>query len=352
MNMSNYFFTLNREHHIGFKLLTKTDLGLDPNNVTHIGLLTNMLLFLPNDNVVKSGLLIYESYCEILNFYFDRILRESGKYNSPKIRSGNDSKNSIVIKIREIVNTDPRSNWYLAWVGLDSEEVVFWLIKEGSADYKIARKFFSKDKEILDEQSPLFQDAANYLLKRINFDSIDVQKDIEVKSQIGDLKHVYKRKDIEKAEMLFRETGKLGEELVEKYLENEKKNGRIQSFLWENKSRESGLPYDFIINDKQFIDVKSTRFEFNQYIYFSNAEIDFVTEKDDLSYSVFRVFDMDKTEKKLRICNSCNNYMNKINKPIIDIKNKMMANNTLLETLKIGVKPIDCFINIENSITL
>ena len=350
--MSDYFFTLNKEHHIGFKQLTKTDLGLDSNNVTHIGLLTNMLLFLPNDDVVKSGLLIYENYCEILNFYFDRILRESGKYNSPKIRSGKDSKNSIVVKIREIVNTDPNSNWYLVWVGLDSEEVVFWLIKEGTEDYQIAQKFFSKDKEILDEQSPSYNNAADYLLKRINFDSIDVQKDIEVKSQIGDLKLVYKRKDIEKADALFRETGKSGEELIAQYLEIEKKNGRIQSFLWENKSRESGLPYDFIIDDEQFVDVKSTRFDFDQYIYFSNAEIDFVVGKDDLSYSVFRVFDMDKTDKKLRICKSCNQYMNRINKPIIDIQQEMIAHNTLLETLKIGVKPIDCFINIQNPITL
>ena len=112
------------------------------------------------------------------------------------------------------------------------------------------------------------------------------------------------------------------------------------------------MPYDFIIDDKQFVDVKSTRFDFEQFLYFSDAEIDFVSTKDSQSYSVYRVFDMNTEEKKLRICNDCKNYIQIINPPIINVKKEMELHKTLLDTLKIGVKPNDCFVSIQNPITL
>ena len=112
------------------------------------------------------------------------------------------------------------------------------------------------------------------------------------------------------------------------------------------------MPYDFIIDDKQFVDVKSTRFDFEQFLYFSDTEIDFVSTKDSLSYSVYRVFDMNTDEKKLRICNDCNNYIKIINTPIVNIKKEMKVHRTLLDTLKIGVRPNDCFVSIQNPIIL
>ncbi len=348
--MAFFFFLFNNEERIGFKKLTVPDLGLSStSHNTHIGLYKGVLSFLPDRGVVKSAMLIYENYCEILDFYFDRILRGDGRYDSPKIKSGDDPNNSIVSKIHEIAQTDPGSNWYLAWTGLESEEVVFWLIKEGSEDYQKARSLFPKNDIVLDDTASTYRKAKEYLTKRINFVSIDVQKDIEVKSQIGDTAHIYKPKDIENAERLFKETGKRGEELIAQYLEKEKKVGNIHSYLWANKSKESGLPYDFIIDDKQFVDVKSTRFDFDQYLYFSDAEIDFATRNDRLSYSVFRVFDMGKDEKKLRKCNDCNSYMQVISTPIMSIKKEMELHNTLLETLKIGVKPNDCFVRIQQN---
>lgn len=351
--MAFFFFFFNNENRIGFKKLTIPDLGLSTtSHNTHIGLYKGVLSFLPDRGVVKSAMLIYENYCEILDFYFDRILRSDGRYDSPKIKSGDDPNNSIVSKIHDIALTDSNSNWYLAWTGLESEEVVFWLIKEGSEDYKIARTLFPKDNVVIDNTFETYNAAKEYLTKRINFVSIDVQKDIEVKSQIGDAARLYKPKDIENAERLFKETGRKGEELIAQYLDREKQSRNIISYQWVNQSKESGMPYDFIINDKLFIDVKSTRFDFEQYIYFSNAEIDFAIRKDYQSYSVYRVFDMSKDEKKFRICNDCNNYMKIINAPIISIKNEMEVHNTLLDTLKIGVKPKDCFANIHNPITL
>jgi len=351
--MAFFFFFFNDEKRIGFKKLSRADLGIsNSSNQTHIGLYEGVLEFLDDTDVVKSAMLIYDDYCDILDCSFDRIKTPEGRYRSPKIRIGSNASSSIVYKIREFAKEDINADWYLAWTGLESKELVFWLIKGGSEDYKIAQNFFPSKKSVLDEYSSTFDIAKDYLLKRINLVSVDVQKDIEVKSQIGDIARQYKPKDIENAERLFKETGKKGEELIAQYLDKEKKDGRIQSYLWANQSRESGLPYDFIIDDKQFVDVKSTRFDFEQFLYFSDTEIDFVSTKDSLSYSVYRVFDMNTEEKKLRICNDCNNYIKNINTPIVNIKKEMKVHRTLLDTLKIGVRPNDCFVSIQNPIIL
>lgn len=351
--MAFFFFFFNDEKRIGFKKLSRADLGIsNSSNQTHIGLYEGVLEFLDDTDVVKSAMLIYDDYCDILDCSFDRIKTPEGRYRSPKIRIGSNASSSIVYKIREFAKEDINADWYLAWTGLESKELVFWLIKGGSEDYKIAQNFFPSKKSVLNEYSSTFDIAKDYLLKRINLVSVDVQKDIEVKSQIGDIARQYKPKDIENAERLFKETGKKGEELIAQYLDKEKKDGRIQSYLWANQSRESGLPYDFIIDDKQFVDVKSTRFDFEQFLYFSDTEIDFVSTKDSLSYSVYRVFDMNTEEKKLRICNDCNNYIKIINTPIVNIKKEMKVHRTLLDTLKIGVRPNDCFVSIQNPIIL
>ncbi len=351
-NMAFFFFIFNNEKRIGFKKLTPPDLGISStSNQTHIGLYEGVLDFLENTDVVKSAMLIYNDYCDILNCSFDRIKTPEGEYRSPKIKTGSDVTNSIVYKIREFAKSDVSADWYLAWTGLESEELVFWLIKGDSEDYEIAKGFFS-NKKIIDESSSTFEAAKEYLQKRINFVSVDVQKDIEVKSQVGDKFRLYKPKDIERAEKLFKETGRKGEELIAEYLNREKAASRINSFVWENRSRESGLPYDFIINEKLFVDVKSTRFNFDQYLYFSDSEIDFITKKDSSSYSVYRVFDMGGEERKLRICNDCINYMNIINSPILNTKKEIEKHNALLDSLKVGVKPNDCFVNIQDPIAL
>lgn len=350
--MLDYFFKLHNEGRIGFKKLTRSDLGLDNNHVTHIGLLGDVLTFLPNDDVIRSGLLIYDDYCDILNFYFDRILRDGGDYNSPKIKSGNDRNNSIVVKIREIAKTDPNSNWFLIWFGLESEEVVFWLVKDGSNDYDYAKIFFYKDKAVFKKDLHLFKNLEHYLLERINFNSIEMQKDIEVKSLMGEGKNIYKPWDLEHAQQKFKEVGKKGEELVFEFLEKERRACRINSFVWENQSKESGLPYDFVIDGIRFVDVKSTRFDFDHYLFYSDQEIKFVADLKESNYSVFRVFELGNDETKMRICNNCVDFMQLAINPIIKIQNEMALHKAILQTLNVGVKPLDCFKEIESPIIL
>ena len=106
-----------------------------------------------------------------------------------------------------------------------------------------------------------------------------MQKDLEVVAQTGRGVHEYKPKDIEKANKYFCQTGRAGEELINEYFDKECAAGHIKSYLWMNASRESGLPFDFIVSSDSsaalHVDVKSTQFDCNQPIVFSDGEIRF-----------------------------------------------------------------------------
>ena len=117
------------------------------------------------------------------------------------------------------------------------------------------------------------------------------------------------------------------------------------------------MPFDFIINEgleaENFVDVKSTRFDFNQYLYYSDEEIGFVHSlKEDKKYSVYRVFDMDDAQKKFRICTNCMGYVSSVEADIEDLSRKMEKVQTILQSIKVGVRPNDCFSNIQPQILL
>lgn len=351
--MGFFFFFFNDEKRIGFKKLSLPDLGFsDTSHQSHIGLYEGVLNFLDNTDVVRSAMLIYENYCNVLDCSFDRIENLDGSYRSPKIRIGQDPNNSVVSKIREFAKVFPNDDWYLAWMGLESKELVFWLIRSNTQDYNIARRFFPKDNVVLKEDAPTYEAANDYLLNRINFISVDVQKDIEVRSLMGDQKNRYKIKDLENAERQFKQIGMEGESLVAQYLEREKAARRISSYEWKNRSSESGLPFDFIIDNHLFVDVKSTKFDFEQFLFYSNQEIDFAASQDKSTYAVYRVYDMRFDEKKLIICNNCQTYMQAVQQPIVEFKNAIKAQQALMQSIKMGLKPSTCFNTFSNPIIL
>lgn len=351
--MGFFFFFFNDEKRIGFKKLTRPDMGhSSSSHETHIGLYGKVLTFLADRDVVKSAILIYNNQCESLEFTFDRILRRDGKYNSPKIRKGDNIERSLVERIRNIINRDGGEDWYLSWSGLESDDVVFWLIKGASEDFQIARTFFPNDHTVLDEYSITYNAAKNYLLNKINSISIEIQKDIEVKSQIGDPLGLYKPKDLNNAERIYKQIGREGEELVEHYLEKQKLAGKIESYKWVNKSFETGLPYDFIINKKQFVDVKATRFDFEQTLFYSNREIEFASSKTINTYSVYRVYEMRSAEKKLKICSNCRAYMQSVQIPIDVFHSELEKRKALLQHINLGIKPSVCFNTINEAIIL
>lgn len=143
-----------------------------------------------------------------------------------------------------------------------------------------------------------------------------MQKDLEVVAQTGRGVHEYKPKDIEKANKYFCQTGRAGEELINEYFDKECAAGHIKSYLWMNASRESGLPFDFIVSSDSsaalHVDVKSTQFDCNQPIVFSDGEIRFISEYGRDTYQVYRVFDMSNEQKKLCIYHEISSYADAI----------------------------------------
>ena len=214
-----FFFYPNPENKIGFKQLTMADLGWSStSNQTHIGLYGDTLSFLANNDVVKSAMLIYEDYCDILSCYFDRIQNPDGTFRSPKIKIGDEAL-SVVSKIREFALAKPNENWYLLWAGLESEELVFWLMSGDSVDYQNIKRVILRDDIVCTADSPTFEAVMRCFMDKVNSVSTEIQKDMEIVSQIEQLPTKnYKRKDIETAAIKFKETGKFGEELINQNL--------------------------------------------------------------------------------------------------------------------------------------
>lgn len=152
-----------QEQMIGVKLLSDADLGRSPlSNQTHIGLSIKTLTFLRNGEIVDNAHLIYENISRSLCCNFDLILREDGRIDAPKIRKGYEG-NSIVDEIRRLCYESPGYDWYLVWFGLRNQELIFWLIREGSEDYKMFSHFLSSKMIVYSS----FQKEYNYITDTI-----------------------------------------------------------------------------------------------------------------------------------------------------------------------------------------
>lgn len=346
-----FFFFFNSEERLGFKKLSITDLGLGDSHQTHIGLYEGVLTFLKNSDEVRSAMLIYNDFCEMLDCSFDRIQNPDGTYRSPKIRVGADRENSIVTKIREFAKKSPNSEWYLLWCGLESEKLTFWLIQKDSRDYNMLSKILSEQKHVYASGDPGYKEAIDLLTQKVNSVSFNVQKEIELASQIGDIRKRFNKIDIERADKKFHLIGRRGEELVDRYLERQKSEKAINSYVWENKSKESGLPFDFVINDKIYIDVKSTSLDFDQYIYFSNQEVNFASSKNDV-YKVYRLFNVNESEAVMKICSNCNPYLATMDNNIEKFAGQINDQKAMLQSIKLGILPKNCFSTITSLIQL
>lgn len=352
-----FFFFFDIEKRIGLKKLSIADLGLgETSRQTHIGLYGEVLKFL-GDNVVTTGMLIHGSYCKMLDCFFDRIENPDGTFRSPKIRMGSSSSDSIVSKIREFASKAPQNDWYLLWAGLDNKDLVFWLIDKGSEDFKLIKGLVDAKVKIITDEDKAYDSLRKIMVDKIDRTSLGIQKDIEILSQVGGAIRRYKPYDIEKAKKQFAFIGKKGEELINEYLSQEQSAKRIESFEWKNSSRESGLPYDFLVKSKEsqelYVDVKSTRFDFTQNIVFSHQEIGFVNHlNNDAQYFVYRVFDITDESADLRICNQCLPYMSLMDANVNSFKQKIGVQKTSLIGMSLAVSPNDCFARIQNTIKL
>ena len=137
------FLKLHPKAKIGYKQLTLADLGVGGGNQTHIGLFGETIDFISDFHQQSFAQFIYEDKSKELLSFLDPIQNPDGTFRSPKIRSGNEAElnmlgtriNSVVKEIREIVQKEPDKKWYLLWFGLESEDLVFFLLKEGSVNF-------------------------------------------------------------------------------------------------------------------------------------------------------------------------------------------------------------------------
>lgn len=351
------FFHLHNEGRIGLKQLTAADLGFSgSSNQTHIGLSEGVLTYLADRDVVKYGLLVYGDTCSVCNCLFDRIANPDGSFRSPKIRKG-VAGNSLVDVIRSIAANAERDDWYLMWAGLESGQVAFWLFESSSADYEQVMLANFGKRRVMASGDAGFEIAKELFEARLNQTSVDVQKEIEKAALTGKEVRMFRRTDLEKAKALFDEIGRKGEKLVAEYLEKQKSDGIISSFVWMNSNTESGNPFDFIIDKnlstELYVDVKSTRFNFNQYLYFSDEEVKFINNlNNDESYSVYRVYDIGEEFRKMKICSGCLDKMTTTANLISSFEREMGEMNAIVQGVHIGFHPMDCFEQIATRIRM
>lgn len=301
-------FKVHNENIFGVKKLTDADLGHNEGHQTHIGLYEGILTYLSNEDEINESYLIYKNKCERLDCYFDRIKNPDGTFRSPKIRTG--ETDSIVKRIREYaLQTD--TELYLMWFSLDNKELLFLLFEKDSEDFK-----FLYNTGVIRGKFQFSQDILNYVFSRFNQTNENILVELELNSQGVQSRRTYRRIDIDRANEVFRQTGRIGEELICKYLDQLRHKSEIIDFSWMNQSRESGLPYDFKIiqnnNMERFVDVKTTRFSFDSPLVFSSQETSFISHEPIL-YSVYRTYNIANREPKLRICDNSKDKMKLIN---------------------------------------
>ena len=61
---------------------------------------------------------------------------------------------------------------------------------------------------------------------------------------------------------------------------------------------------------------------------------------------------INKEQTKLRICNKCLTYMTSMQKSILDFQTKIKNQDAVLQNIKLGIKPVNCFLEMQPTIEL
>ena len=347
---------LHSEQRIGYKPLSNADLGKSKKSgQTHIGLCQKVFTYLPNEYSYSDCILQYDNSIEHLPFYFDRIQRKDGNYDSPKTRFGNEDENTIARRIREITSTQPAdTKWYLIWFSLKDEQPVFILLNEKSQIYQditAANITFPTRASALTAKSPHFVTFLQLLEKHTAGIGVNPTEELQTADEleISVAKNAptpadFRTFDIGEAREKREKIGREGEEKIKKYFEDCKARGKILNYTWANCGKESGLPYDFILETTAdgivYLDVKTTDYQFNEQMHFSSQEIAFATSPnyENSKYHVYRVYKNDADELCLRICANARELFKSIHSFTLDYKS---AINTVarIETIKFTILP-------------
>lgn len=336
------FFNVHPEGKIGYKRLSDADLGRGTSHQTHIGLYDDILTFLHNREVEEEAMFIFNGNSCMLDCYFDRIENPNGSFRSPKIKKGGKDAVSVVTVIRDYVRSSPSDyTWYLIWFGLESEKLVFYLFNNHMNDFRAISPFIDFNKSgRLDKNNQGFSGLMKHLEDIVNNCGTDIIQELEIASQVGSTRK-FRPFDLDKANLLFKETGRLGEERVAEYLEKLKFAGNIVNYIWENKNQESGAPFDFRIQELNqnivHVDVKATQYKFEQQMIFSGQEIEFISQVP--YFHLFRVYDLSNEEHHLRVCENSKVFVPNIQTCISNFRNNIIALKSDVQSVKLAISP-------------
>ena len=294
-------------------------------------------------------MLIYNDYCDILNCEIAKIHRSNGRYDAPKISMGKRTEN-VVKKIRTFTQEAPEKVFYLLWFGLDSLTPVFWLIAEGSIDYYALNTYcnFSNMKSqrivVLDRGNLIFANVLQCVQSKMEIATIKLQTDLEQSVEMETDNPKFKDVDIKKAKKHIYEVGRLGEQLINDYLDKKKFEKQVLEYEWINKTGEKGRPFDFYIKYQngleQWVDVKATEHDFNENVIVSKNEIKFITDRTKQNeYAIYRVYSIIDTIAKLRICSECLKYIKKLYRDVDYMTQSMHDYQASLFSYKISFTP-------------
>jgi hypothetical protein len=364
----NTFFEINTKGRIGYKKITKSELGRGTSHLTHIGLFEDTLEFLTDYHRTASSKLIYNNTTKELICLINFITKPDGTHRSPKIRKGESSElhigdiktNSIVGEILEIVEKfDSNTDWYILWFGLTNEELVFYLFKDGSNDLNELKKLVPGFglRGRISQDDAYFNNVIKFLEKQTEKSSISILQELEIIAQTDEVPvKIIKPRffDIQRAKEKFAITGKKGEELIAQLLDYQKSEKLIYDFKWLNSSRESGMPYDFEIiqsdKNKIFTDVKTTSYKFEQGMIFSKNELGFISQNS--NYHIYRVYGLDDPQASLKICENINLVSTKLISSITNFEKELQPNQTKLHSVKLSISPNNELIKFNDRIIL
>jgi hypothetical protein len=116
--------------------------------------------------------------------------------------------------------------------------------------------------------------------------------------------------ELKKAKQNAEDIGRMGEELIDSYLQHQLDTGTIAEYEWIS-FQNAIAPFDFKIVEKNgttlYVDVKSTKNDFNVPLHISTAEI-FTMATIKERYSIYRVYNLSKAGGKLRIAHDMRGY--------------------------------------------
>lgn len=354
------FFELNDENRIGYKELTDADLGRSPSShQTHIGLFDDVLTYLPNYIDLDDAMVIYDNRVEIMSVSFGRIETPEHTFRSPNIKTGGRGTVSVVSYIRDKVNYSSAStHWFLFWFGLKSGQPVFFFFNDASTTYSdiisLGIELQPRVKSRLREEDPLFLEILHYLENVVNKSGFEEAKELELIAQGAvSSERKYRKYDVERANSLFREIGREGEELVDRYFSEQLSNHYIQNYCWLNKESESGKPYDFYLETNAgeiiYLDVKTTRYDFEQKMVFSSQEIRFVSECNN-RYQIYRIYS-NNDNTFLKICDNAKTLFGMIHDKTCAYERDIHSMATV-ETVKMAIQPLQVSLSFSREISL